>query len=132
MSATVRVSLPDHVLQRAKLLAQNSGRRVEDVLAQTIELSLEPLGAATKHTRPMVEWSDEDVMRTAESRMDRRDDRRLSRLLDRQQAGLLTKKEKSELAGLMKTYQFQLLQKAQALSEAVRRGLREPLGRDPS
>jgi hypothetical protein len=80
----------------------------------------------------MVEWSDEDVMRTAESRMDRRDDRRLSRLLDRQQAGLLTKKEKSELAGLMKTYQFQLLQKAQALSEAVRRGLREPLGRDPS
>ena len=50
-----------------------------------------------------------------------------SELLDRQQAGILTEAERPELWVLMQTYQFLLLRKAQALSEAVSRGLQEPL-----
>jgi len=43
---------------------------------------------------------------------------------DRQQAETLTGAERPELAGLMEVYQVQLLRKAQALRESVRRGLR--------
>ena len=55
------------------------------------------------------------------------DDRRLSELLNRQQAGTLTDAEHPELTALMEVYQTQLLRKARALRESVRRGLRPPL-----
>jgi hypothetical protein len=56
------------------------------------------------------------------------EDRRLSELLQRQQAGLLGDGERAELSALMQAYQEGLLRKARALREAVLRGLREPLG----
>jgi hypothetical protein len=55
------------------------------------------------------------------------DDRRLSDLLARQQEGVIDDTEKPELWSLMQAYQTGLLEKARALREAVRRGLREPL-----
>jgi hypothetical protein len=54
-------------------------------------------------------------------------DARLSELLDRQQSGLLVESERLELQTLMQIYQEGLLRKATALSEAVNRGLMEPL-----
>lgn len=54
-------------------------------------------------------------------------DTELSRLLDRQQAGLLTQAEQSTLQSLMQIYQEGLLRKGTALSEVVKRGLIEPL-----
>ncbi|XWK88624.1 MAG: hypothetical protein U7127_00730 [Phormidium sp.] len=54
-------------------------------------------------------------------------DVRLSELLDRQQAGILVENERLELQNLMQIYQEELLRKAIALSEAVKRGLMEPL-----
>lgn len=50
-------------------------------------------------------------------------DVRLSELLDRQQAGLMSFEDHLELNSLMQIYQEGLLRKAPALSEAVRRGL---------
>jgi hypothetical protein len=47
--------------------------------------------------------------------------------LDKQQAGKLTNDERPELLALMQVYQEGLLRKAQALNEAVQRGLRKPL-----
>jgi chromosomal replication initiation ATPase DnaA len=54
-------------------------------------------------------------------------DTELSRLLDRQQAGLLTQAEQPTLQSLMQIYQESILRKGTALSEAVKRGLIEPL-----
>ena len=54
-------------------------------------------------------------------------DRQLSTLLHRQQTGELSDMERSEMLALMQVYMEGLLRKAQALHEAVRRGLREPL-----
>jgi hypothetical protein len=51
----------------------------------------------------------------------------LSELLDRQQASLLLENERAKLQTLMQIYQEGLLRKATALSEAVKRGLIEPL-----
>lgn len=76
----------------------------------------------------MTEWSDEQVSAAVnDPGLSPEEDRRLSELLHRQQAGTLTVGEHSELTALMETYQTQLLRKARALRQAVRRGLRPPL-----
>jgi hypothetical protein len=67
------------------------------------------------------------VLAAVDLRMDEAQGRRLGRLLDRQQAGKLRETERNELAALMQVYHECLVRKAQALGEAVRRGLREPL-----
>jgi hypothetical protein len=126
MSAQVTLTLPDDILRRAETLAHRVGRPVEDVLAETIALSLKPLGTGAGEC-PAAEWSDEDVLAAADATLTAADDRRLSELLGRQQAGTLTPSEQSDLTALMQRYQDGLLRKARALREAVRRGLREPL-----
>ncbi len=76
---------------------------------------------------PIGELPDQAVLALAEQEMEAAQDRRLSLLLARQQEGSLTAAEQAELLALMGVYQRGLLQKARALREAVRRGLREPL-----
>ena len=39
----ITVTLPEDVVERARRIADRSGRPVEDLLAETIELSLRPL-----------------------------------------------------------------------------------------
>ncbi len=127
MSGQITLTLPDEVLQRAECWAQRSGRLVGDLLAETIEVSLRPLGSAAEFERPWNECSDEDVLAGTEAVLSDANDQRLSALLDRQQAGQLADFERGELAALRQLYQQGWLRKAQALREAVRRGLREPL-----
>ncbi len=71
--------------------------------------------------------SNERILALTELEMAADQDARLSELLDRQQAGILAENEFPELQILMQTYQEGLLRKAIALSEAVKRGLIEPL-----
>jgi hypothetical protein len=127
MSTQVIVTLPDEVYQRADRLAQLTGRNISDVLADTIVLSLPPLDPPAKMHKPIIDLSDEDVLTLAALQMHPDQDRKLSLLLDRQQSGALPDAERAELLALMQLYQEGLLRKAQALHEAVRRGLRDPL-----
>jgi hypothetical protein len=127
MSAQVTVTLPDDVLRRAELLALRTGRPVGDLLAETIELSLQPLGTPSGNPVAIESWTDAQVLAAADAEMSPAEDRRLSELLDRQQADALGAEEHAELAALMDRYQQGLLCKAQALREAVRRGLRAAL-----
>ncbi len=127
MSTQVAVTLPDEVYHRAERLAQLTNRKIAEILADTIELSLPPFSFQSEPVRPIAELSDEEVLALTELQMEPDQDRRLSTLLDRQQAGVLTEAERAELLALMQVYQEGLLQKAQALREAVQRGLREPL-----
>jgi hypothetical protein len=127
MSARVEITLPDEVYHRAERLAHLINRDVADVLADTIALSLPLLGPQAEIVRPVTELSDEDVLALTELQMEPSQDHRLSTLLDKQQAGELSAAEHPELLALMQLYQEGLLRKAQALGEAVRRGLREPL-----
>jgi len=127
MSTQVRITLHDEVYRRAKRLAQMSNRKIEELLAQAIELSLSPVGAAADIYQPVSKLSDAEVLELSQMQMDAKEERRFSRLLNKQQAGKLSHSEGSELLALMQNYQEKLLRKAQALREAVRRGLREPL-----
>lgn len=123
MSTQVRITLHDEVYRRAKRLAQISNRNIEDLLAQAIELSLSPVGAATERYKPVSKLSDGEILKLSELQMDAKQDRRFSRLLNKQQAGKLSASEEPALLALMQNYQEKLLRKAQALREAVRRGL---------
>jgi hypothetical protein len=127
MSMDVTVSLPDEIYHRAESLARLTGRDLPGVLADTLAMSFSLLGVEETPTPSLSEASNEDVVALTDLEMDPVQDQRLSTLLDRQQAGQLRVEERVELVALMQVYQEGLLRKAQALGEAVRRGLREPL-----
>jgi hypothetical protein len=127
MATRVVVTLPDDVYRRVEQLAQLTNRDVADLLADTITLSLPPLDIFTQSVQAVTSLSDEDVLALTELQMLPAQDRRLSALLQKQQAQALSDPERAELLALMQVYQEGLLRKAQALREAVRRGLRMPL-----
>lgn len=127
MCAQVTVTLPDDTYRRAEYLARLAGRDIADVLAEMIDQSLHPLGKQRLAADPVAELSDADVQAAADAQMDPAQERRLSELLAKQQAGQLASDERPDLLALMQVYQDGLLRKAQALNEAVRRGLRPPL-----
>ena len=128
MGTKVTLTLPDDVYQRAKLLAQLSHQDVAQVLTDAILASL-PLQFPRDEVPPPIEGlSDSQVLSLSNLQLEPAEDRRLSELLDHQQAGVMTKADRSELDALLQSYQEGLLRKAQALQEAVRRGLLEPAG----
>ncbi|MFZ2360300.1 MAG: hypothetical protein WA040_13235 [Anaerolineae bacterium] len=126
MSVQVMVALPDQVYRRAVSLARLTSQDVPKLLTDTIEMSL-PSVTALASVAPVSELSDDSVLALADSQMEPDLDKRLSVLLGKQQDGELLEVERRELAALMQAYHEGLLRKAQALAEAVRRGLMEPL-----
>ncbi len=127
MTVPVTLNLPEDLYQRAANFANLLGKDVMEVLVDTLTLSLAPIGTQSGVMPAVGTLSDQEVLALSESRLQPRDDERLSELLGKQQEGLLTQDEQSELLGLMQIYQEGLLRKAQALKESVQRGLREPL-----
>jgi hypothetical protein len=127
MTTQVMVNLPDEVYQSAVRLAQLTQREVSDVLTDTLAVSLPALPHDQDISAPVEVLSDGEVLALTALELPPPQDRQLSTLLERQQAGTLAEDERSQLAALMQAYQTGLLRKAQALQEAVRRGLRDPL-----
>jgi hypothetical protein len=127
MTTQVTLTLDDETYRRAQHLAQLTGRTIADILADTIDISLQPLDVELVNSRSISQLSDKEVLELADSQMEFSQDRRLLSLLDKQQTGQLVDNERSELLALMQVYQDGLLRKAQALNEAVQRGIRKPL-----
>jgi hypothetical protein len=127
MSKQVVVDLPDEVYRRAQSLARLSSREVSEVLADAISLSLPALDDSDAEGRPMGGLSDREVIELTELQLTPPQDERLSMLLDRQRGPGISEAERAELQLLMQRYQQGLLRKAEALSEAVHRGLRATL-----
>jgi hypothetical protein len=127
MSTQITLTLPDEIYRRAAHLAQLTGRDIADVLSDTLDISLQPLGVELSTGKPISELTDDDVLTAADSKMELAQDQRFNELLDKQQGSKLADDERPELLALMQVYQEGLLRKAQALNEAVKRGLRKPL-----
>ena len=127
MNAQVMVDLPDDVLQRATRLAQLTSRKLSDVLVDALDLSLPTLGQPEINAEPLAQLSDKAIGALTQLEMSPDNDSKLSELLYEQQAGPLSEVERMEMARLMQIYQDGLLRKAQALAEAVKRGLRPAL-----
>ncbi len=127
MATRVMVTLQDEVYRRVEYLAQLTSREVADLLADTITLALQPLAVSAESVPAVTSLSDEEILGLTELQMAPEQDRRLSALLRKQQEQALSAAEQAELVTLMQVYQEGVLRKAQALHEAVRRGLRPPL-----
>jgi hypothetical protein len=127
MTTEVIVSLPDGVYRNALRLAELTQRDLAELLTETLTLSLPEVTPGAEGTQALSDLSDADVLDMTALELPSGQDRELSALLERQQAGSLTSQEHQRLAALMQVYQVGLLRKALALQEAVRRGLRAPL-----
>jgi hypothetical protein len=121
MTAQITLNLPDEVYHQAELLAQQRHRTVSEILVETLEKFLLPTA------KPVSALSDSEVIAQTQLRLQPVQEQRLSELLDRQQSGTIAFLERDELQALIRIYETRLLRQAQALNEAVRRGLIEPL-----
>lgn len=121
MTAQITLNLPDEVYHQAELLAQQRHRTVSEILVETLENFLLPTA------KPVSALSDSEVITQTQLRLQPLQEQRLSELLDRQQSGTIAFLERDELQALIHIYETRLLRQAQALNEAVRRGLIEPL-----
>lgn len=127
MSTQITITLPDEIYERAERFARLANRDIASVLADTIQCSIPLIREEALELEPISTLSDEQVLALTQLQMESEQDTKLSQLLDRQQAGLLTEQEQKELQILMQIYQEGLLRKATAISEAVKRELIEPL-----
>jgi len=84
---------------------------------------VDPTGAPVP---PVTAMADAEVLRLARMQMPLWQSRRLHELLDQQREGALTAVEAGELTTLVQLNDQALLLKAEALAEAVRRGLSAP------
>jgi hypothetical protein len=127
MSTQITITLPDDFYQRAERFARLANRDLASVLSDTIQLSIPSISPEAEALQPLSDLPDEEILALTELQMEPEQDRRLSMLLDCQQAGTLTEHERPELQVLMRIYQEGLLRKATALNEAVHRALIAPL-----
>ncbi|MBW4621169.1 MAG: hypothetical protein KME17_17645 [Cyanosarcina radialis HA8281-LM2] len=127
MSTDLTISLPDEIYHQIESLAQLSKRDAAELLTDTIKMILPLLNLQTQFEKQISLVPDEELIALTQLQMEAEQDCRLSDLLDKQQAGTLTENEHLELQFLMQVYQAGLLRKAQALSEAVKRGIIAPL-----
>jgi hypothetical protein len=126
MGTQVTLTLPDDVYERAAQYAAYANRDLAEIITATLASRLPSLDVINQ-LRAVSTLPDQEVLALTELRMEPAMDRRLSELLDRQQSGTLLEVEQAELAALMRIYELGILRQSQALAEAVKRGLREPL-----
>ena len=129
MSVEITLTLPEPTFANAQLFGQATRQPVSDVLADALA-AIFPLA----EDRPelfaapdVAALSDSEVARLAGLKMDAAQNRRLGRLQTTGKAQGLSNAERYELSALLRIYQIGQLRKSEALAEAVRRGLREPL-----
>ena len=127
MSTQVVLTLSDHLYARAKQWAALTRRDVPQTLTDALEIVLTPLLEPPEGEPPVTSMSDAEIMALAQVQMAPQQGKRLDRLLAKQREDPLTAPEQSELLTLMQEYNRLWIRQSEALGEAVRRGLREPL-----
>jgi len=126
MVAQYQVTLTEHIRKRAEKLAQLSGRTIEEMLPVMLMLSAPTFTHPLDIDHSVSALPDNDVLAIANLQMLPEIDARHSELLAAQGRGDLSDDEQVELRMLTDVYGVGLVYKAEALAEAVKRGLREP------
>lgn len=125
MSEQITITLPDRIAKRINEWATFSQQDVTEMVATAIDVGLPEL-SGTQST-PITALDDTAILELTEVNLDESTGERLDKLLVKQREGELTNAERKELLSLMQQYHEMWVRQAQALSEAVRRGLRPPL-----
>ncbi len=119
MTLQVTLKVSDRVMQTAQRIARQTQRPVESVLAEWLDQTAAEL--------PVEALSDDEILGLCDLSLPESDQDKLSGLLADNREGQLDEAGQTELDRLMAEYDRRLLRKAQALREAVKRRLREPL-----
>lgn len=119
MSEQITIQVSDHAIQHAARIAASTRQSVETVVTGLVESYLAEL--------PVDMLSDQEVLALTELKLTAEEQERFSDLLYENREGLITDEGREELNDLMKVYERGQLRKAQALEEAVKRGLIPPL-----
>jgi hypothetical protein len=119
MSEQITIQVSDQVVRHATIVASQTQRRIEDVLAEWLEAVVNEL--------PVEALSDTEVLGLTELQLSDEQQAALSELLERNRENTLGGQDRRHLDELMRVYEHGLLRKAQALRVAVQRGLLEPL-----
>ena len=117
----ISLKLPNSLYQGVSRLAKTKKKSVSTIIKNAVSRAVseefEDLG------RPLADCSDEEVLALANMKMSETENRRMSELLYKNQAGTLTPLERNELEAMLYVYQVGNLRKAQGIAEAVGRGL---------
>jgi hypothetical protein len=119
MSEMITLQLPEEIAERAREVAQRTGRDINQVLTDWI--------GRMAHDLPVDQLPDAEVLALAESQLPEDQQSELSDLLDDNREGRLTPERESRLDELMTLYRRGLVRKARALQVAVERRLIPPL-----
>ena len=119
MSDQITLRVSPQVLLQASQIAHHTQQRIEEILSDWLE--------TVARDKPVKYLSDSEVLALSESYLPSEQQEELSELLALHCEGELDAKGKDRLDGLMDVHNHGFLRKAQALREAVSRGLREPL-----
>jgi NCAIR mutase (PurE)-related protein len=115
----ITLNLPENVYRNFTILAEKKRRRIEDVITDRLQDNV----SADDREDTVSGWPDEDVLALANLKLPAEQADRMSELLDRQQAGLISNVEKSELEMYLEIYNNANLRKAHGIVESVKRGL---------
>jgi hypothetical protein len=129
MTVAVTLDVPESLIEKAQRFGGATQQRVEEVLAEVLETMVPMLEDSPDSllSPPVTMLTDEEVLQLADSKMDAMQNQRLGTLQSTGKATGLSVAERYELLALLQIYQLGQLRKAEALAEAVRRGLRPPL-----
>ena len=127
MLRQVTITLPEELFEHARRWALMTHREVPETLTDILTNALVPVQLVPNFEKPVSALSDKDVLTLASVQMTAESGRRLGNLLERQREGRLAEAERRELLALMQIYDQLWVRQSEALAEAVRRGLREPL-----
>lgn len=119
MGERVTLDLPPELVERVRLVAARTQRRVEDVLVDWIwQGGIEP---------DVESLPENELLALCDREMEAERQEELSDLLERNREGLLTEADHIRLDELLRNYRQGLVRKAKALNVAVARGLRPRL-----
>ena len=127
MSIEVTLSLQEDLYEDVKRWAALNQQDLSDVITYALTIVLNRVHAAPKPEPPVSSLSDEEVLARSRAQRNSLRGRRLTTLLEKQRQGLLTEGERPELHALMHSCSGLWSRHEEALTEAIRRGLRPPL-----
>lgn len=122
MGKTITLQIPEELAESAEKVAQDTKRRLEEVLLEWLEHASSDLAIDN--------LSDKQILALCDSQMSSVQQDELSDLLAQQRESTLDGSGKARLDTLMTVYRRGMVRKAQALKIAVERGLRPPIGED--
>lgn len=115
----VVLALPRALVRTAERIAHRTHRPLETVLTEWIDRAAAEL--------PVEALEDDDLLAVCDMQMGQPEQAELSSLLTENREGRLDEAGRARLDERMREYDQLLLRKAQALREAVARGLRGPV-----